>query len=172
MDWKTYDWQSQKVGQKGEALKRNDYRCGFCKGKGIISHNKAIRCPGCAGAGTIRITGFVTICAYCNGGGRAPLNRDIPCSVCKGKGVVPIEGKDIEACPVCKGSGRERGSSLSCLKCRGKGVVAKPKITTEDVNPVRSGAPRRGTSNGVKLEDEVLEENNSNTEVSDGDQKS
>ena len=33
MDWKTYDWQSQKVGQKGEALKRNDYKCGFCKGK-------------------------------------------------------------------------------------------------------------------------------------------
>jgi len=156
MDWKTYDWHSQKVGQKGEALKRNDYKCGFCKGKGIISHNKAIRCPGCAGAGTIRITGFVTICAYCNGGGRAPLNRDIPCSVCKGKGVVPIEGKDIEACSVCKGSGRERGSSLSCLKCKGKGVVAKLKIPTED----------------VKLEDEVLEENNSNTEVSDGDQKS
>jgi len=54
------------------------------------------------------------------------------------------------------GSGRERGSSLSCLKCKGKGVVTKPKIPTED----------------VKLEDEVLEENNSNTEVSDGDQKS
>ena len=163
MEWKTYDWQSQKVGQKGEALKRNDYKCGFCKGKGIISHNKAIRCPSCAGAGTIRITGFVTICAYCNGGGRAPLNRDIPCSVCKGKGVVPIEGKNIEACPVCKGNGRERGSSLSCLKCKGKGVVTKiPAVGGAGKIPIED----------AKLEDEVLEENNSNMEVPDGDQKS
>jgi len=156
MDWKAYDWQSQKVGQKGEVLTRNDYRCGFCKGKGIISHNKAIRCPGCAVAGTVRIPGFVTICAYCNGDGRAHLNRNIPCSVCKGKGVVSIESKDIEICPVCKGIGRERGSSLPCLKCKGKGVVAKPKTLLED----------------IKVEDEISQESNSNEEVSGDEEKS
>ena len=129
MTWKVYNWQNQKVGQKGEVLDRNDYRCGFCKGKSILSHNKAIRCTSCAGVGTVRIPGPVVICAYCNGTGRAHLNKNIPCSVCKGKGVVSIGSKDVEACPLCKGGGKEHGSSLPCLKCKGKGVIAKIKIS-------------------------------------------
>jgi DnaJ-class molecular chaperone len=125
MEWKIYDWQSQKVGQKGEVLNRTDYTCGFCKGKGIIPSNKAIRCPACGGAATVRVRGLAVICAYCNGDGRAHLNRDLTCSVCKGKGIVPIESNNIEACPICKGRGRERGGSLPCFNCKGKGVVAK-----------------------------------------------
>ncbi len=134
MEWKVFDWQSQKIGQKGEVLNRNDYTCGFCNGKGIISHNKAIRCPACAGTGTVRVPGPAVICAYCNGNGRSHLNRDLTCNVCKGKGVVPIESNHIEICPLCKGLGRERGSSMPCLTCKGKGVVVKPKVTEEDNN--------------------------------------
>ena len=125
MEWKVFDWKSQKVGQKGEVLNRNDYRCGFCKGKSIVSHNKAIKCPACRGAGTVRVLGLAVICAYCNGEGRAPLNRDLTCNVCKGNGVVSVSSKDIEICPTCKGRGRERGGNLPCLICGGKGVVAR-----------------------------------------------
>jgi len=132
MEWRVFDWQSQKVGQKGEVLNRNDYKCGFCKGKGIISHNKAIRCPACAGASTVRVPGSAVICAYCNGDGSSHLNRDLTCNVCKGKGVVSIESNNIEVCPLCKGKGRERGSSMPCLTCKGKGVITKKGAPVEE----------------------------------------
>jgi DnaJ-class molecular chaperone len=121
MDWKIFDWQSQKVGQKGEVLNRSDYRCGFCKGKGIIS--KVLKCPVCSGIGRVRIVGWAVICAYCNGDGRAYLNRALSCSVCKGKGVVNISSRNIKICPTCNGKGREARMDLFCLICKGKGVI-------------------------------------------------
>jgi DnaJ-class molecular chaperone len=125
MNWKTFDWKSQKVGQKGEVLTRDVYRCGFCKGKGIVSRNKEISCPACSGTAEARIPGLAVICAYCNGAGRAHLNKDLTCNVCRGHGVVPIASRDIASCPACKGLGRECGSGLPCLACKGKGVISK-----------------------------------------------
>ena len=125
MYWKTFDWKSQKVGQKGEILNKTDYKCGFCKGTGLMPSKKSTRCPACLGAATVKVSSPAVICAYCNGEGRSFLNRDLTCIICKGKGVVSVSSRDIEPCPVCKGRGRERGVDLPCLICKGKGVVEK-----------------------------------------------
>jgi len=125
MEWKSFDWKSQKVGQKGEVLNKTVYKCGFCKGAGLISSKGNARCPVCLGDGTVRVAAPAVICAYCNGEGRANLNRDLGCSVCKGKGVVTIESKEIQNCPACKGTGKECNSGLPCLTCKGKGVLPK-----------------------------------------------
>jgi DnaJ-class molecular chaperone len=130
MEWRVFDWNSHKIGQKGEVLNRNIYRCGFCKGEGFIIRKKS-NCPVCLGKRTVSLPGLAVICAYCNGEGRAHLNRDLTCSVCKGKGVVPIESEHIEICSICKGLGRERGSGMPCLTCKGKGVIAKREVPQE-----------------------------------------
>ena len=128
MIWKTFDWKSHKIGRKGEALYKTRYKCGFCKGKGLMPSKVSIRCPACSGVGTVKISSPAVICAYCNGGGRSFLNRDLTCLICKGIGVVNVGSKDIESCPVCNGNGREKGATLPCLTCRGKGVVPKKII--------------------------------------------
>lgn len=125
MYWKTFDWKSQKVGRKGEVLTKAVYKCGFCKGTGLMPSKKNTRCPGCLGAGTVKVPSPAVICAYCNGKGRSFLNRDLSCIICKGKGVVSINTKNIDACPTCKGRGREKGVDLPCLNCKGKGVIPK-----------------------------------------------
>jgi len=101
MDWKTFDWRSQKVGQKGEVLNKTVYRCGYCKGSGLISSKGNARCPVCLGSGTVRTPAPAVICAYCDGEGRAYLNKDLICNVCRGKGIINIESEKIENCPVC-----------------------------------------------------------------------
>jgi len=128
MYWKTFDWKSQKVGQKGEVLYKTSYRCGFCKGTGLMPSRKSTRCPACLGAGTVKVSSPAVICAYCSGAGRSPLNRDLTCLICKGKGVISVSSKDIESCPACKSKGMEKGAALPCLICKGKGVVPKKII--------------------------------------------
>jgi len=125
MYWKTFDWKSQKVGQKGEVLGKVVYKCAFCKGAGLMPRRRSTTCPVCLGKGTVRVPGSAIICGYCTGVGRSPLNREISCIICKGKGVVPIGSKNIEVCPTCKGMGREKGVTLACLTCKGKGAMAK-----------------------------------------------
>ena len=125
MYWKTFDWKSQKVGQKGETLTKTVYKCGFCKGTGFMPSKKSTRCPACLGAGNVKVPSPAVICGYCNGEGRSFLNRDLTCLICKGKGVVGVSSKNIEICPTCKGRGREKGVGLPCLMCKGKGVVPK-----------------------------------------------
>ena len=125
MNWRTYDWKNQKVGQRGEVLDRGDYRCGFCKGTGIVSTTKASGCHVCSGTGRALLPGWAVICAYCNGTGRAHLNKDIPCNICRGHGVVAIERNDVATCAACKGQGRAHSSGLPCLTCKGKGVMTK-----------------------------------------------
>jgi len=125
MDWETFDWKSQRSGQKGKVLTKTVYRCGFCKGTGFRPSQRNTRCPVCREPGRVNVRPPAVICAYCNGGGRAYLNRDLTCLVCKGKGVVSVASKDIKICPTCKGRGREKGGGLPCLTCKGKGVVKK-----------------------------------------------
>lgn len=36
MEWKVYDWKSQKVERVGEVFDRIFYNCGFCKGNGVV----------------------------------------------------------------------------------------------------------------------------------------
>lgn len=122
MDWKTFDWRSQKVGKKGEVLNKTVYKCGFCKGTGLMP-SKTTRCLVCLGKGMVKVTAPAVICAYCNGQGRSLLNRDLSCMICKGKGVVTISGKNIVSCPKCKGRGREKGRDVPCSTCKGKGVI-------------------------------------------------
>ena len=125
MYWKTFDWKSQKVGQRGEVLYKASYRCGFCKGTGLMPSKKHIRCPTCLGVRVVKVPSPAVICAYCSGTGRSLLNRELTCLVCKGKGVVSVSSKDIEYCLACKGRGRGKGVDLPCLTCKGKGVVPK-----------------------------------------------
>lgn len=127
MDWKTFDWKNQKIGQKGEILTKTTYKCGFCKGRGFMPSQKNTRCPVCLEPGIVSLPSPVVICAYCNGEGRSYLNRDLRCIVCRGKGVVGVESKDIEICSTCQGKGRERGGGLPCLMCKGRGVVTRRK---------------------------------------------
>ena len=124
MDWKSFDWKSQKIGQIGEVLNKTVYRCGFCKGEGLLISKKT-KCPVCLGKGTVKVTSPAVICAYCDGRGSSILNRSLACSVCKGKGVVSIETKEIEICSTCRGRGRKKGINLPCLGCKGKGVIPK-----------------------------------------------
>ena len=131
MNWRTIEWSRQSIGRRGEILTKDVYRCGFCKGTGLLFSKKGIKCPVCLGNGKANVQSPAVICAYCNGNGRH-LNSNLACTVCKGKGVVAVESKNIEACILCKGRGRERGSSLPCLKCKGKGVIAKPKVSVEE----------------------------------------
>ena len=125
MYWKTFNWKSQKVGQKGEVLTKTSYKCGFCKGTGLMPSKKFTTCPVCLGNGTVKVVPPAIICGYCGGKGRSFLNRDLICIICKGKGVVNISSKNIEVCPTCKGRGREKGADLHCLTCKGKGVITK-----------------------------------------------
>lgn len=127
MYWKTFDWKSHKVGQKGEVLNKTVYKCGFCKGAGLMPSKRSTKCPSCLGKGTIKVSSPAVICAYCNGEGRSFLNRDLSCIICGGKGVVSINSKNIESCPTCKGRGRRKGVDLPCLMCRGKGVTTGGK---------------------------------------------
>lgn len=120
--WKTYDFKSQKVGEKGKVLNKNIYKCGFCSGKRFVPSKRNIVCPVCLGNGAIKIKPPVVICAYCNGSGKSKVNADLVCSVCRGKGVVSVPTAYVETCSVCRGSGREKESNLPCLKCKGKGV--------------------------------------------------
>jgi len=122
MHWKSFNWKSQKAGQKGEVLTKAIYKCGFCKGAGLMPSRKSTRCPACLGKGTVKVPPPAVICAYCNGEGRSYLNRDLTCIICKGKGVLGISSKDIEICSTCNGRGREKGVDLPCLICKGKGV--------------------------------------------------
>ena len=124
MDWKTFDWKSQKAGQKGEVLTKTFYKCGFCKGKGLTL-SRTTKCPVCLGKGTVTVASPAVICAYCDGEGRSFLNRDLTCIICRGKGVVSVSSKDIEICPTCKGRGKKKGVDLPCLTCEGKGVIPK-----------------------------------------------
>ncbi len=124
MEWKTYDWRNQKVGQKGKVLTKVTYKCGFCKGQGLMS-SKRSRCSVCLGNGIVKVAAPAVICAYCNGEGRSYLNRELTCIVCKGKGIVSVSSKDIEICSACKGRGKKTGAGLPCMECKGKGVIAK-----------------------------------------------
>jgi len=125
MEWKTFDWKSQKAGRVGEVLTKAVYKCGFCKGTGLMPSKKSTRCPVCLGVGSVKVSSPAVICACCSGAGRSFLNRDLTCIICKGKGVVSIATKDIEICPACKGRGRRKGVDLPCLNCKGKGVIPK-----------------------------------------------
>lgn len=125
MEWRTFNFKSQKAGKKGEVLNKHIYRCGFCGGRGFMPSKKGIKCPACLGAGTIKVQPPAVICAYCNGTGESHINTDLPCIVCAGKGIMGVHTKHVEICSTCKGRGREKGGSLPCLVCRGKGVIVK-----------------------------------------------
>ena len=125
MEWKTFDWKSQRAGQRGEVLNKNTYRCGFCSGKGFMPSKKNTRFSVCLGDGTVEVEPPVVICAYCNESGKSQLNSDLTCIVCSGRGVVSVKTSQIEICPACKARGREKGANLPCLTCSGKGVVTK-----------------------------------------------
>lgn len=124
-EWRIYDWQSQKVAQKGEVLNGGVYPCGFCKGKGLIPRKKSTRCSVCSGTGKISIAGPAVICGYCNGNGSSHLNRELTCIICKGKGVVTIGSNNIEICTSCNGRGREKGMNLPCSVCKGIGAAVR-----------------------------------------------
>ena len=126
MDWKIIDWRRHKNGERGEILKKNSYRCGFCAGTGfLLSAKKGIKCPVCSGNGNANVLSPAVICAYCNGTGRAAPRTTLTCTVCRGKGVVGLKTSDIELCSECKGYGRKHGEALPCLKCKGIGVALK-----------------------------------------------
>ncbi len=125
MEWRTFNFKSQKAGKKGEVLNKHIYRCGFCNGRGFLPSKKSTRCPACLGVGTIRIQPPAVICAYCKGSGKSHINPDLSCIVCSGKGVISVHTQHVEVCPDCKGRGREKGGCLPCLVCRGKGVIVK-----------------------------------------------
>jgi len=40
MSWQTMEWNKQSIGRRGEILTEDVYRCGFCKGMGVISKKK------------------------------------------------------------------------------------------------------------------------------------
>ena len=125
MSWRTMEWSSQSIGQRGEILTKDVYRCGFCRGTGLLSSQKGIKCPVCLGNGKANVQSPAVICAYCSGTGKSHINTDLACIVCSGRGVIGIHTKLVEICPNCKGKGREKGGNLPCLACRGKGVVTK-----------------------------------------------
>ncbi len=125
MNWRTMEWNKQPIGRRGEILTKDVYRCGFCKGTGLLPSKKGIKCPVCLGDGKVKVSSPAVICAYCKGTGRSRLNSNLTCLVCKGKGIVKVSSKLVEICPACKGRGREKGSDLPCLTCRGKGVIIK-----------------------------------------------
>lgn len=128
MSWQTMELDQQSIGRRGEILTRDVYRCGFCKGTGLLSSQKGIKCPVCSGAGQAHVQSPAVICAYCNATGKRYPRTTLTCTVCRGNGVVSVGTSRIETCPACKGIGRERGKTLPCLTCKGTGVVAEKKI--------------------------------------------
>ena len=127
MSWKSIEWDKQRIGKRGEILTRASYRCGFCRGTGLLSSQKGIKCPVCLGDGKANVESPAVICAYCNGTGKRHPRTTLTCAVCRGKGVISVGTKQIKPCPTCKGIGRERGKTLPCLTCKGTGVVTKKK---------------------------------------------
>ena len=127
MNWRTMEWSSQSIGRRGEILTKDVYRCGFCRGTGLLSSQKGIKCPVCLGNGKANVQSPAVICAYCNGTGKRHPRTTLTCTVCRGKGIVTIGTSQIETCPTCKGIGRERGKTLPCLTCKGMGVISKKK---------------------------------------------
>jgi len=37
MSWRTIEWGEQSIGRRGEILTRHVFRCGFCRGTGVVS---------------------------------------------------------------------------------------------------------------------------------------
>ena len=125
MAWKTMEWNSQSIGRRGKILTKDVYRCGFCRGTGLLSSQKGIKCPVCLGDGKAKVQSPAVICAYCNGIGKRHPRTTLTCSVCRGKGIVSVGSSQVEKCPSCKGIGRVRGMTLPCLTCKGIGVIPK-----------------------------------------------
>jgi len=125
MSWGIIDVNKQSMGKRGEILTRAVYRCGFCRGTGLLSSKKGIKCPVCLGNGKANVKSPAVICAYCNGTGKRHPRTTLTCTVCRGRGVVSVETSEVKTCPTCKGIGRERGRTLPCLTCKGTGVIPK-----------------------------------------------
>jgi len=123
MKRKTMEWNSRSIGRKGEVLTKGEYKCGFCRGTGLLSAKKGIRCPVCLGSGEANVESPAIICAYCNGTGKRHPRTTLTCTVCKGKGVVSVGASGVNPCPVCNGIGGERGKTLLCWTCKGTGVI-------------------------------------------------
>ena len=127
MNWATIKLSGRKRGQRGEIVTKNENRCNFCKGTGLLSPQKGIKCPVCSGSGRVNVKHPAVICAYCMGTGKRHPRTTLTCTVCRGKGMVSVASSRIETCSACKGIGRERGKTLPCLRCKGTGVVPKKK---------------------------------------------
>ena len=79
MSWQKMDWNKQVAGRRGEILVKDVYRCGFCKGTGLLSSIKGIKCPVCSGDGKVKVQSPAVMCAYCKGTGkRHPMPQRRP----------------------------------------------------------------------------------------------
>ena len=132
MQWQSRRWRTSSRGITGIMLEGGDFRCAFCRGKGVLRSGKA-QCPVCGGHGLVGVTPPVMTCSYCSGQGEVPASSGITCTVCGGKGVVTVP-EALDICLECHGTGAAPNSKLPCLACRGKGVVTTsdcPKVITK-----------------------------------------